>query len=93
MAYDRYCHHDQSVKAIGQAEADIAQCMADFICCILDELKCDHKRSVGDKILLFKVLITAAAVKEKAIASVLKALAWRIKAENEVDENNAVEEM
>jgi hypothetical protein len=66
---------ENAFKEIAQAEADVAQCMADFVCCILDELKHDHKHTVEEKIELFRCLILAAAVKEKAIAAVVNALA------------------
>lgn len=66
---------ENSLKQIAEAEADIARCMADFVCCVLDELQHDHKHSVEEKIELFRCLILASAVKEKSIAAVLNALA------------------
>lgn len=75
MTYNPDRCKDNSFKEIAQAEAEIAQCMADFVCCVLDELKHDHKHSVEEKIELFRCLILAAAVKEKAIAAVVNALA------------------
>lgn len=75
MTYNPVKCKENSFKEIAEAEAEIARCMADFVCCILDELQHDHKHSVEEKIELFRCLILASAVKEKAIAAVLNALA------------------
>lgn len=74
-------------KEIAEAEADIAKCMADFICCVLDELKTERKLSVEEKIELFKRLILASAVKEKAIADVIKALSKVNKPKKAIGDN------
>ncbi|MGI6678295.1 MAG: hypothetical protein ACOX2Q_04280 [Dehalobacterium sp.] len=66
---------DNAFTEIAQAEAEIAQCMADFVCCILDELKHDRRSSIEEKVELFRCLILASATKEKAIADVVNALA------------------
>jgi len=72
---------DHAVNEIAKAEAEIAQCLANFVCCVLEDVKTSYKLSPEEKIELFKRLILAAAVKEKAIAEVIEALADLVKAE------------
>ncbi len=75
LTYNPNRYKENAFSEIAQAEAEIAQCMADFVCCVLDELKHDNRRCVEEKIELFRCLILASAVKEKAIAAVINALA------------------
>lgn len=74
MLYDPEGCRDNAFKEIVQAEANIAQCMANFICCIVDELKANPKYRAEEKIELFNRLILAATAKEKAITDVINAL-------------------
>lgn len=75
MTYKPEDRKDKPFNDIAKAEAQIAECMADFICCVLDDIKEARKFSVEEKIELFKCLILASAEKEKAIADVVNALA------------------
>lgn len=90
MTYNPVKWKDNWFREIAEAEADIAKCMAEFICCVLDELKTERKLSVEEKIELFKSLILASAVKEKAIAAVIKALA-RVKQPKKAIGDNVVD--
>lgn len=83
MARNVMSPYNQSNNAIAKAEGDIAQCLADFVCAILDEIKEDCKLDPEEKVALFVRLITAATDKENAIAAVINALAKKIAAEKD----------
>ena len=63
----------QSIEAISEAEAGIAQCMADFLCnSILPNIKL---LIVDDQVELAKSIFCAYTCKEKGMAAVIDALA------------------
>ncbi len=70
----------QSVDAIAEAEAGIAQCMADFLCnTILPAI--DALAVVDDQVELAKSIFCAYTCKEKGMAAVVDALANKILAD------------
>lgn len=70
----------QSVDAISEAEAGIAQCMADFLCnTILPGI--EALTDVHDQVELSKSIYCAYAGKERGMAAVIQALANKVLAD------------
>lgn len=70
----------QSIDAISEAEAGIAQCMADFLCnTILPNITA--LTAVEDQVELSKTIYCAYTCKEKGMAAVVDALASKILAD------------
>ncbi len=65
---------EQSIVAISEAEAGIAQCMADFLCNTILPAICAIE-SVDDQVELTKSIFCAYTCKEKGMAAVIEALA------------------
>lgn len=71
---------NESVVAITEAEAGIAQCMADFLCnTILPEITL--LTDINEQVELSKSIYCAYACKEKGMADVIDALANKILAD------------
>lgn len=71
---------NQSVEVITEAEAGMAQCMADFICNqIFPEIAL--LSDVNEQVELAKVILCAYTCKEQGIAAVLKAVSKKIYAD------------
>lgn len=70
----------QSINAISEAEAGIAQCMADFLCnTILTEI--GALTDVNEQVVLSKSIFCAYASKENGMAAVIQGLANKILAD------------
>lgn len=71
---------DESIVAITEAEAGIAQCMADFLCnTILPAITA--LTDVDEQVELSRTIYCAYACKEKGMANVIEALASKILAD------------
>lgn len=71
---------EESVNAIAEAEAGIAQCMADFLCnTILPAIT--TVTDVTDQVDLSKKIYCAYSCKEKGMAAVIEALSSKILAD------------
>lgn len=70
----------ESVDAIAEAEAGIAQCMADFLCnTVLPNITA--LTDVDDQVALAKSILCAYTCKEKGMAALVDALANKILAD------------